>query len=290
MAAQLLNGVLLGVTYALVALGFTLIVGVLDKLNLALGETFMVSAFVALLLASTLGLPFALNLPLAMVAGALIAVFTYVISFRAVNPEFFTAPILSTLGLGIVLSSETSRFAGSESRQFNVGVPQTNYDLGFAAISLGQVLTIVIGAVLTVLLVLLVRHSRVGMAIRAIAENGPVAGLLGVPVNRIILLTFAIAGLLAGAGGVLTGLVTHTVSPFLGFTTTLKGLTIIVIGGLGNIGGAIAAGLAVGIIETFSVVYLSATARDLIVFGLLIVFLAVRPQGLFGTKTHVERV
>lgn len=290
MAAQLLNGVLLGVTYALVALGFTLIVGVLDKLNLALGETFMVSAFVALLLASTLGLPFAVNLPLAMVAGALIAVFTYFISFRAVNPEFFTAPILSTLGLGIVLSSETSRLAGSESRQFSVGVPQTNFDLGFAAISLGQVLTIIIGAVLTVLLVLLVRHSRVGMAIRAIAENGPVAGLLGVPVNRIILLTFAIAGLLAGAGGVLTGLVTHTVSPFLGFTTTLKGLTIIVIGGLGNIGGAIAAGLAVGIIETFSVVYLSATARDLIVFGLLIAFLAVRPQGLFGTKTQAERV
>lgn len=112
------------------------------------------------------------------------------------------------------------------------------------------------------------------------------SGLLGIPVERVILLTFGMAGLLAGASGVLTGLAFHTVSPFLGFGINLKGLTIIVLGGLGNVTGAIVAGLAVGLIETTSVVYLSATSRDLVIFILLLVVLLLRPQGLFGTRTR----
>lgn len=283
LSQQLLNGLLLGATYCLVALGFTLIVGVLDLLNLSLGETFMVGAFVALLLVTNAHLPFALALVAAMLAAALISVLVYFVSFRAVRKEYFTAPILSTLGVGILLSSGVAKLLGSTSRQFP-SVADFSVKIGPLRIYGFQIVIFVIALVLAAALFYLVNRTMLGLAIRAVAENPSTAGLLGVPVERVILLTFAMAGLLAGASGVLTGLAYHTVSPFLGFGINIKGLTIIVLGGLGNVTGAIVAGLAVGVIETTSVVYLSATSRDLVIFVLLLVVLLFRPQGLFGTR------
>jgi branched-chain amino acid transport system permease protein len=285
LSQQLLNGLLLGATYCLVALGFTLIVGVLDRLNLALGETFMVGSFVALYLMTSAGLPFAAAAACAMLAGAAVSVVVYMVSFRAVKQEFFTAPILSSLGMGILLTTATAELFGSETRQFPNAVSGPALSLGPARIHAFQLVILAVAVVLTVALYLLVQRTELGLAIRAVAENPSVAGLLGVPVERVVLLTFALAGLLAGASGVLTGLAFHTVSPFAGLGINLKGLTIIVLGGLGNITGAIVAGLSIGMIETLSVVYLSATARDVIVFLLLLAALVFRPQGLFGTRT-----
>lgn len=282
---QLLNGLLLGATYSLVALGFTLIVGVLDLLNLALGETFMVGSYVALLLMTNAHLPFALALIAAMVVASLVSMAIYFVSFRAVSKAYFTAPILSTLGVGIILSSGVAKLFGSTSRQFP-SVAAFSVRIGSLRIFGFQILIFAVALTLAAALFWLVNHTKLGLAIRAVAENPLTSGLLGIPVERVILLTFGMAGLLAGASGVLTGLAFHTVSPFLGFGINLKGLTIIVLGGLGNVTGAIVAGLAVGLIETTSVVYLSATSRDLVIFILLLVVLLLRPQGLFGTRTR----
>jgi len=287
---QVVNGLLLGSTYALVALGFTLVLGVLGLLNFALGETFMVGAFVGLILLTALKVPLAVALLGAMATGAALSVVVYVVSFRMVRKEYFAAPILSTLGVGTVLSAGAAKIWGSEHRAFPDVLPFDFYDLGLVEVSLPQVVIMLLATGLMAALYLLVTRTKMGMAIRAIAESPQTASLLGVPVERLILLTFVLSGALAGAAGVLTGMVFHTINPFIGFNATLKGMTVMVLGGLGNIPGAMLGGLLIGMIETLSVAYVSATFRDALVFAILIAVLLLRPQGLLGTRTHEERV
>jgi branched-chain amino acid transport system permease protein len=288
---QVVNGLLLGSTYALVALGFTLILGVLGLLNFAIGETFMIGAFIGLILLATFNVPLPLALLGAMGIGAVISVIVYFISFRMVKKEqYFAAPILSTLGVGIMLTAGATRIWGSEHRAFPETIPFDFYDLGFVEISLPQIVIMAIALGLMAGLYLVVTRTRLGMAIRAISENPRTAALLGVPVERTILMVFLISGALAGVAGVLTGMVFHTVSPFIGFNTTLKGMTVMVLGGMGNVPGAMLAGLIIGMVETMSVAYVTATFRDAIVFAILIAVLVFKPTGLLGTQTHEERV
>ena len=289
-AQQLVNGILLGSTYALVALGFTLLLGVLGLLNFALGETFMLGAFVGLILLTALKVPLAVALVGAMVTGAALSVLVYFISFRMVRKEYFAAPILSTIGVGIMLTAGATRLWGSEHRAFPDVIPFNFYDLGPFEISLPQIVIMAVATGLMVGLYLLVAHTKLGMAIRAIAESPRTAALMGVPVERVILATFVLSGALAGAAGVLTGMVFATINPFIGFNATLKGMTVMVLGGLGNIPGAMLGGLLIGMLETLSVAYVSATFRDAFVFAILIAVLVLRPQGLLGTRIHEERV
>ncbi|HTD79180.1 MAG TPA: branched-chain amino acid ABC transporter permease [Chloroflexota bacterium] len=287
---QLVNGVLLGSTYALIALGFTLVLGVLGLLNFALGETFMLGAFAGLLLLTSVKLPFALALLGAMATGAALAVVVYVVSFRAVKKEFMAAPILSTIGVGIMLSAVATRIWGSEQRAYPDAIPYTYFDLGAVEIAFPDLIIVGLAVALMAALSLTLTRTKLGLAMRAIAENPRTAALLGVPVEEVIIFTFVVSGALAGASGVLTGMVFHTINPFMGFNATLKGMTIMVLGGLGNVPGAMLAGLGIGLIETLSVAYGSATFRDALVFGLLIAALVFRPQGLLGTRIHEERV
>ena len=287
---QLVNGVLLGSTYALLALGLTLVLGVLGLLNLAVGETMMVSAFVGLLLLTQLQAPFPVALAAAIAVGTAVSVMTYFVSFRAVKKEYFTAPILSTIGIGIVLSNLASRVWGSDSRSFPDALPFEPHRVGPVELSVGQVVIILLAVALMGGLYAVVVRTRLGMAIRAISENPRTAALLGVPVERVILVTFALGGALVGAAGVLTGLVFHTINPYSGFDATLLGMTVMVLGGLGNVPGAMLGGLLIGLVETLSVAYVSATFRDALVFLILIGVLVFRPQGLLGTRTHEERV
>jgi branched-chain amino acid transport system permease protein len=287
---QVVNGLILGSTYSLVALGFTLVLGVLSLLNFALGETFMLGAFVGLLLLTAFKAPIWLALPGAMVIGAILSVIVYVLSFRMVRKEYFAAPILSTLGIGIVLSAIATRIWGSEHRAFPDAIPYEFFELGPVEVSLPQIVIMGVALGLMAALYTLVSRTKLGMAIRAISESPRTSALLGVPVERVILVTFMLSGALAGAAGVLTGLVFHTINPFIGFNATLKGMTVMVLGGLGNIPGAMLAGLLIGLIETLSVAYVSATFRDALVFAILIAVLILRPEGLLGTRTHEERV
>ena len=290
LAQQLVNGILLGSTYALIALGFTLVLGVLGLLNFALGETFMLGAFVGLMLLTALPVPFIIALLGAMVTGAVLSVLVYLVSFRAVKKEFAAAPILSTIGVGTVLSAGANRIWGSEQRAFPDAIPYTFYEVGPVDIALPDVIILLLAIGLMAALYFTVTRTKIGLGMRAIAENPRTSALLGVPVEWVILFTFCVSGALAGAAGVLSGMVFHTISPFIGFNATLKGMTIMVLGGLGNVPGAMLAGMAIGIIETLSVAYGSATFRDALVFLLLVAALVVRPQGLLGTRTHEERV
>ncbi|GAC1328394.1 MAG: branched-chain amino acid ABC transporter permease [Chloroflexota bacterium] len=225
-----------------------------------------------------------------MVSGAALSVIVYLVSFRAVRKEFMAAPILSTVGVGIMLSAIAARIWGSEQRAYPDAIPYDFYQLGPVDIGLPDIIIVGLAVGLMAVLYLILTRTKIGLAMQAIAENPRAAALLGVNVEWIILLTFCISGALAGAAGVLTGMVFHTINPFIGFNATLKGMTIMVLGGLGNVAGAMLAGLAIGLLETLSVAYGSATFRDALVFLLLVLALVLRPQGLLGTRTQEERL
>ncbi|TDV56428.1 branched-chain amino acid ABC transporter permease [Actinophytocola oryzae] len=288
---QLFNGLLLGATYCLVALGFNLVVGAMDRLNFALGETAMLSAVLGAVLMDVTGWPFVLAFLASLVIGGVVAVVVYFASFRFVPQQYPTASILSSLGFGLMITALVTKFFGSNQRSVPDVLPNVRLDLGIFEVSGAQLVILGLAVVMTVALYVFLEKTVWGTAIRGVSDDATVTGLLGVPVRRVILLTFALSGVLAGAAGLLTGIAYHTVSPFDGFNTTLTALMIIVIGGLGSVTGGVVAAVAIGVIQTLTVAYLSATLRDLIVFILVGVVLLVRPQGLFGRNAGVlERV
>jgi len=280
---QLFNGVMLGVTYALVALAFNLVIGAMDKLNFALGEISMVAAVATVVALDASSLPFGIGLLLAAAIGAVVSVVSYVLCFRLVDNRYFTAPVLSSLGLGLVLSSAVTRIWGSDHRRVPSVLPGVRWEIGPIAINGSQLVIIGVAACMAVGMYLLLEQTTWGVAVRGVSEDAETAGLLGVPVRRIMVLTFAVAGVLAGIAGLLSGLSFHTVSPFDGFTTTLMALIIIVVGGVGSIVGGTLAALLIGVVQVLSVAYLSATQRDLAVYVLVGVVVIVRPRGLFGS-------
>lgn len=288
---QLVNGLLLGTTFALIALSFNLVVGALDRLNFALGETAMVAAILGALLMAQLELPFVIALLAALATGAVVASITFLLSFRFVSADYHTAPILSSLGVGLVLTSLVTRILGSDQRRVPTVLEDVRLEIGPVRIVGDQLIILGVAAIMTVLLYLFLNRTRWGTAIRGVSDDADMSGLLGIPVQRVILLTFVVSGTLAGASGLLTGLSYHTVSPFTGFETTLTALMVIVVGGLGNITGGVVAAMMIGVIETLTVAYLSATYRDLLVFVLVGIVVIARPQGLFTRNTGVaERV
>lgn len=288
---QLVNGLMLGITYALIALAFNVVVGALDKLNFALGETSMVAAMVAVVLLDAHHLPFGVGLVIAMAVGAAVAVASYYLCFHLVDHRYFTAPILSSLGLGLVLSSAVTRKWGSDHRRVPAVAKGVRVELGPVTLTGSQLVIVGIAAALVIGLYLFLERTAWGTAIRGVSDDPETAALLGVPVQRVIVLTFALSGVLAGCSGLLSGLSFHTVSPFDGFNTTLMALMIIVVGGLGSISGGVVAALLIGVTQILSAAYLSATQRDLIVYVLVAAVVLVRPQGLFGRNHGVlERV
>ncbi|TDD33336.1 branched-chain amino acid ABC transporter permease [Actinomadura sp. KC06] len=291
LAQQLFNGLLLGATFCLVALGFNLVVGAMDRLNFALGETAMLSAVLGALIMTETPVPFLVSFVAATLIGGGVAVAVYFVSFRFVSADFPTASILSSLGCGLVLTAVVTKAFGSHQRSVPDVLSGVRLDLGVFTVSGAQLVILLLATLLTAGLYVFLERTPWGTAIRAVSDDATVAGLLGVPVQRVILLTFALSGVLAGAAGLLTGLAYHSISPFDGFTTTLTALMIIVLGGLGSVTGGVFAALLIGLIQTLTVAYLSATLRDLIVFILVGIVLLVRPQGLFGRNAGVlERV
>jgi branched-chain amino acid transport system permease protein len=288
---QLANGVMLGSTYALVAIGYTLIFGVLRLLHLAHGEVFMIGAFAGLQAALIWHFG---PLP-ALIAGALgaaiVGVLIEVIAFRPIRRRgnSHLAPIVSTVGVGLVLQEVMTKLFGSEQIAFPSGLQKQVFDLGFMSVTGSQLFILGTAAVSMIALHQFVTHTRYGMAMRATSENIHVAAILGINVDAIILVTFAVASALAGVAGVLVGLNFNAISPFMGFDMGIKGMAIIVIGGLGSIYGAMAGGLILGIAEVLSVAYLASSFRDAFAFGLMVLILIIRPRGLFGTGIGTAR-
>lgn len=282
---QLVNGLTLGSTYSLIALGYTLIMGVLNIVNMAHGEVFMFGAFVGLFLVTHLKLNIFVAMLGAALTGAILGIILERVALRPLRRKAVShlAPLISTIGVSIFLESVALKFFGPQSRDFPSSFTAV-YNLGPMRISLVQIFILAVSFSLMVVLRFWLAKTKIGKALRATAENIETANLLGVNTNKIIVLTVSLASALGAVAGVLVGLAFNAVEPTMGITMGLKGLAVLILGGMGNITGAMLGGLILGIAEVFSVAYGTSSYRDAVAFGMIILILFIRPQGLFGSR------
>ncbi len=272
------------------ALGFTLVFGILDIVNLAHAATYMACAFAGWIVLSLLALPLPVALVVSMGVGTLVAIGLEFVAFRPLRREGADrlAPMISSIGASLILVSLAEAIFGSSTRRFPDHVldpkPLTLGGSEGIRITWAQVLIIVVSLALMAGLGFFIRRTRWGKAIRAVAANQKAARLLGIDVNAVVVATFAVAGALAGAAGILVGLMTNNISPAMGSQIELRGLAVVILGGMGNIEGAVLGGFLLGLVETFTIAYVPAGAdfKDAIAFFILFLVLMVRPYGLLG--------
>jgi branched-chain amino acid transport system permease protein len=286
---QLINGLMLGASYSLVAIGYTLIFGVLNLLYFSHGEVFMVGAFVGLFLVLYGGTNIYVALLGAMVVCAILGALAFFVAVRPVPKDRPLAPLISTIGLTIILQNLAIYVFGGQQFSFPETIHQALYHIGPITVSSVQLFILGVAIALMAALWLFIERTKLGRAMRAVAENHETAALLGVNVNQVVLITFIIGSGIAGVAGVLDGLKNSSVSPFMGLGAAVKGLIVMLLGGLGNVPGAMIAGLMLGTIEILSAAYIGTTERDFFSFLILILILLYRPTGLFGTRTAEQR-
>ncbi|MEC5217213.1 branched-chain amino acid transport system permease protein [Actimicrobium sp. GrIS 1.19] len=282
---QLINALSLGSVYALFALGFTLVFGVLGVINLSHGAIFMLGSYVALMLIQKLAMPLWLALLAAMLVTGLIGLvvdFLVLRPLRARNAPHL-APMIASIGVAIMLTNLAQGLFGAENKRFPAGtIPEESISFGSVHVTAVQIGIVAISFILMLVLLMVMRRTQLGRALRAIAESPKAAALLGIHVEGLFLLTSFAAAALGGVAGVLVGLSFNAISPFMGQPMLHKGIAVIILGGMGDIRGAMIGGLFLGFAEVMSVAYLSSDLRDAVAFGLLFLILLVRPSGMFG--------
>lgn len=298
----LVNGLTLGAVYGLIALGYSMVYGILKLLNFAHGDIYMLGAYMgfgALTLASApdgLLLPSALvvlgMLVVAMAGAGLASIAVERFAYRPLRYAPRIAPLISALGVSFILQNLVQITVSPRPLSYGSGtlIPTSaTLLLGEQSIHYSRVLIVVVTLALMLGLAYFVTSTRLGRAMRAVSMDLDAAQMMGVNVNQVILVTFMIGGMLAGAAGVLVGIVFFSIRHTMGFLAGLKGFTAAVVGGIGSIPGAAVGGLILGLVESFASVYISVTFKDAIAFLLLVAILLIRPTGLFG-KPIVQKV
>ena len=285
LAQQLINGVLLGASYALFALGFTLMFGVFRVINLTYGFYFSAGAFIALFLTSDAGAGIWLALPLAaLAAGGIAVALDWLLLSRLRRkraPEL--ASLMVTLGGVLALYSAATAILGPDIRRLPPGlVAGGAFEFEGLRVAAPQLFILAASVLLVGALVWLLHLTRLGVAIRAMAENPDAAELMGIDTGRTAALVSFVSGCLAGAGGVLIGLNFNAIHPYMGEQMMLRGFVVVIVGGLGDIGGALIAGLALGVVEVLTAAYVDAGLKEAVAFAILVAVLWTRPTGLFG--------
>ena len=282
---QLVNALSLGCVYALFALGFTLVFGVLGVINLSHGAVFMVGAYAALQVVTKLGWPLWASLAAAFVVCAALGLAIDVLVLRPLRrrnaPHLI--PMIATIGIAIFFNNATQGVFGAENLRFPAElVPDEQLHFLGVQISVLEVGIIAFSFALMAGLLLMMRKTQIGRALRAIAESPKAASLLGINVEGLFNLTSAVAAALGGVSGVLIALYSNAVFPLMGQPMLHKGIAVIILGGMGDIRGALIGGLFLGFAEVTAVAYVGSTMRDAVAFGLLFLVLLLRPQGMFG--------
>jgi branched-chain amino acid transport system permease protein len=298
---QTVNGLTLGSVYALVALGYSMVYGVLKFLNFAHGEVYMFGAFAGYGVLTVLGGSSALMVPVwmaltlmfvaSMVVASGIGVALERFAYRPLRKASRLAPLISAIGASFFLQAAALLLFTANSRSYDTPrlIPiQTGLSLGPINVWSVRILVIVTAVTMMILLTWWVQSSRVGKAVRAVSYDTEAATMMGIDVDRVIVVTFLIGSALAGVGGVMVGLVFGRIFHMMGFIAGLKAFTAAVVGGIGSIPGAMLGGLLIGFAEAYTTAYISSTFQNLIVFGLLIAFLLIRPSGILGRPELVK--
>jgi branched-chain amino acid transport system permease protein len=299
---ELVNGIVVGALYSLVALGFSMVYGVLKLLNFAHGDLYMVGAFTGYFVIQWFGGPKALSIPVplllvimfllaALLTGGLgVAIERF--AYRPLRNAPRIAPLITAIGISFFLENAALLLFGGQYRIYNTPdfIPfSSGITIGSVSISVVQIMVIVLGVALMIGLRELVVRTKLGKQMRAVAADREAAEMLGINVNLTIAATFFLGSALAGVAGVMAGLLFNQVTNTIGFLAGLKAFTAAVVGGIGSIPGAMLGGLLIGIAESFITGYISSTYTNLIVFALLIIVMLLRPSGLLG-QVQLQKV
>jgi branched-chain amino acid transport system permease protein len=293
----MVNGLTAGCLYALIALGYTMVYGILKLLNFAHGDVYMVGAYIGYVVLQIFGGAHGLSIPVVLLLFFMFVAASIGCGYLGVAMERFAyrplrdapriAPLITALGLSFVLENTILLLFGGFVRSYNTNayIPfSTGITIGGVSIDIVQILTIVGSVVMMYGLWLIVNRTTLGKSMRAVASDREAAEMLGIDVNRTIALTFFIGSAMAGIAGVMTGLAINQITNTMGFLAGLKAFTAAVVGGIGSIPGAMIGGIFIGLCESYSSSYISSEYSDLIVFGILIATMLVRPQGIFGQR------
>jgi len=289
---QLTNGLAVGSIYALIALGYTMVYGVLKLINFAHGDLFTYGAYLGLTLLTSLlahdrmGLGLRLLLLAVMVMG-LVAVIGVVVeraAYRPLRDSPRLSAVVSALGASIFLQNALMLLYGARYQVYPDVLPQNAVRLGDLSIPVVRIAVVAVSVVMMTVLYLFVQKTRIGTAIRAAAIDQGAARLMGIDVNKVVVLVFVIGPALGGAAGLLVGLYYGQIGFTMGWTYGMKAFTAAILGGIGNIPGAMVGGLLLGVIEALGAAYLSVAWKDALAFAVLILILIVRPSGLLGER------
>ncbi len=298
---QLVNGLTLGSVYALIALGYSMVYGTLEMLNFAHGEVFMIGAFMgwgvlglflhgtALLASPIIVIP--LMIIIAMAGTSALGVGIEWFAYRPLRNAPRLAPLISALAVSIFLQNFVVLTMSARAKVYatQLLIPMTwQITIGDATISFIRILVVGVSIVLMIGLDYFIRHSKMGRAMRATAQDREAASFMGISVDKVISMTFLIGSALAGAGGVLVGLYYTQIDFYMGFAAGMKAFTAAVLGGIGNIRGAMLGGLLLGLVESLGVAFISPVYKDVIAFSMLIILLIFKPSGLLGEQVPVK--
>ena len=292
---QLINGLSLGSIYALIALGYTMVYGILKFINFAHGEIFMLGAYSGFYLANSMGvnspsIPMALLIMLlAMIITACIGVIIETLAYKPLRNSSKLTVLITAIGVSLFLQYTGQLLFGADPKSFPTIIENVSFNVYGATIGSNQIVVLVSSTLLMIALRVIVMKTKMGIAIRAVSNNLTAASLMGININNVISFTFIIGSALAGAAGILYSINYPSIDPLMGMLPGLKAFIAAVLGGIGNFPGASVGGLIIGLVETFTVGYLSPTYRDAIAFAILIIILLVKPTGLFGKK-EIEKV
>ena len=293
---QVIIGVSLGAMYALLALGFTMVYGIIELINFAHFNVFMVGSFVGLWVFEAMGfsgqsqvlygLPLIgvllVGLVVVMLASGFLGVAIERVALRPLRGVSGTAPMITTIGVSYILFNVILLTVGANTLNYANPLPKVSWDIGEATLRLREVLLWVVSLALMLGLHFFVRHTKMGKAMQATAQDQEAARMMGVDVDRVVVMAFFLGSALAGAAGMIFGLYYNYTSFIIGYTAGLRAFTAAVLGGIGNIPGAMLGGVLIGLIESLGGQYLEVRWTDVIIFSILVLVLVFRPTGLFG--------
>jgi len=285
---QTLNALQLGSIYALIALGYTMVYGILRMINFAHGDFFMVGAFLCFVVVTFMHLPFAPALLITILGVSLLGVIVERVAYRPLRRAPRVSAIITALGVGIFLENFILALSPYP-KSIPPLIPAVNWTLGGVTLSSLQVIIVFLSIALMSALHFIVQRTRVGTAMRAISWDINLVPLMGVPVNRIISITFALGSGLGGAAGMMYGMAYPVIDPYMGILVGWKAFISAVVGGIGNIRGAVLGGFILGSVEILVAAFMPSTYRDFVAFSLLLVLLVFRPHGILG-KPRPQKV
>jgi branched-chain amino acid transport system permease protein len=276
---QVLNGLVLGSGYALMALGLTIIFGILEVVNFAHGEVYMIGAFVTLFISTQIGIPFLPSIIIAMSVVAILGVLIEKAVFRPILGKPMINGMLLSFGLSTFLMNIALFLFKADPRRLESGYSHIQLNLWGLLITMERLLVIIVAGVLVTLLWIFIQRTKTGRAMRAVAQDREAAQLSGVSISKVYPLTFAIGCALATAAGSLMGAI-FNISPNMGWSMVIKSFVVVIMGGFGSVTGAILAGLVLGLAESLGGGYISYAYKDVYVFALLMLIFLFRPEGL----------